>query len=264
MCLVLFAVDPPSDHAFVMLSNRDESFARPTARASFWSDAPHVLAGRDLEKGGTWAGVTRDGRIACVTNVRSTTARITGRSRGSVVAGFLRATHATPGRYAAGLAYAELPSHNALFVDAHETVYANEEGVVGRVEPGVHGLSNARLDDPWPKVARGKRALSEWIRNRGTVDEALALLADETLYDAPELPKTGVAPETERALSSAFIHALRPVGYGTRASTVVLVGRDGMLTFVERTFDERGETVSTTRFDFAIERSRPSLRSPLR
>jgi uncharacterized protein with NRDE domain len=179
-------------------------------------------------------------------------------SRGSVVAGFLRATHATPARYAAGLAYGDLPSHNALFVDADETVYANEEGAPVRVEPGIHGLSNARLDDPWPKVSRGKRALSEWIRNRGTIDEALALLADETLYEGPELPKTGVPLETERALSSAFIHALRPVGYGTRASTVVLVGRDGVLTFVERTFDEHGGIASTTRFDFPIERSRPS------
>lgn len=258
MCLVLFAVDPSSDHAFVMLSNRDESFVRPTAQAAFWSDAPHVLAGRDLEKGGTWAGVTRDGRVACVTNVRAPDARSSGRSRGSVVAGFLRATHARPCHYAASVAYSELPSHNALFVDARETVYASEAGTVTRVEPGVHGLSNARLDDPWPKVLRGKRALSEWIRNRGTVEEALAILADETLYDDPDLPKTGVPHAVERALSSAFIHALRPSGYGTRASTVVLVGRDGMLTFVERTFDARGEILSTTRFDFPIERSSSS------
>lgn len=255
MCLVLFAVDPSSDHAFVMLSNRDESFVRPTAQAAFWSDAPHVLAGRDLEKGGTWAGVTRDGRIACVTNVRSPEARSSGKSRGSVVAGFLRATYARPGQYAASVAHAELPSHNALFVDGGETVYTNETGVVTYVEPGVHGLSNARLDDPWPKVLRGKRALSAWIRDRGTVEEAFAILADETLYDDADLPKTGVPHVVERALSSAFIHALRPSGYGTRASTVVLVGRDGMLTFVERTFDARGEIVSTSRFEFPIERS---------
>ncbi|MBL8613030.1 MAG: NRDE family protein, partial [Myxococcales bacterium] len=180
MCLVLFAVDPHPDVPLVLLANRDEVYARPTARAGRWADAPRVLAGRDLDKGGTWVGVAPNGRFAAVTNVRHPSARRDGASRGALVADYLRGS-STPERFARELDRDRYPAFNLLLRDESGVYYATEAGRFERVGPGVHGLSNARLDDPWPKVTRGTARLSALTaRLPDALDEeaAFGLLGD--------------------------------------------------------------------------------------
>lgn len=250
MCLVLFARNARPGLPLVVLANRDESFARPASASAYWADAPHVLAGRDLEKGGTWLGVTRAGRFACVTNVRAPEARREGRSRGALVAEFLASpADDVPARaYIEGLSAAAYPSFNALFFAHDELLYARDHdgprAALQVVQDGVHGLSNARLDEPWPKVTRGVERLARWLDGPLELEAAFGILGDREGAETRDLPRTGVPPEVERALAPAFV-ALP--GYGTRASTVVVLRESGELLFAERSYGEDARILSDRR-----------------
>jgi uncharacterized protein with NRDE domain len=237
MCLILLAHDAHPRFRLVVAANRDEFYERPAAPAAWWPDAPEVLAGRDLRGGGTWMGVTRGGRFAAVTNFRDAApAAPDAPSRGHLVGGFLRGAD-SPGAYLRALAprAGEYAGFNLLVGEGEELRYLGNRGCAARtLAPGVYGLSNALLDTPWPKVERGKAGLAAALAGGGDVDpEALfRVLWDAEPAPDGRLPDTGVGLERERMLSSPFI---RSPEYGTRASTVLLVGRDGRVRFVERT-----------------------------
>lgn len=255
MCLILLAHDAHPRYRLVVAANRDEFYARPTAPAAWWPDAPDVLAGRDLRGGGTWLGVTRGGRFAAVTNFRETVpAAPDAPSRGHLVGGFLRGADA-PGAYLDALAAraGEFAGFNLLVGEGADLRWLGNRGGPGRaLEPGVHGLSNALLDTPWPKVVRGTAGLAAALAGGGEVDpEALfRVLWDAEPAPDAHLPDTGVGPERERMLSSPFI---RTLDYGTRASTVLLVGRDGRVRFVERTVAPGGDGWTEAAYEFVVE-----------
>jgi uncharacterized protein with NRDE domain len=237
MCLVLLAWEKHPRWRLVVAANRDEFHARPTAAADWWPQAPNVLAGRDLKEGGTWLGVTRTGRFAAVTNVREPQQyRVGAPSRGHLTGNFLLSRAPSLG-YLAGLMplAAAYNGFNLLVMDGATLAWFSNRQMTLRTLPGgIYGVSNHLLDTPWPKVVRGKEDLAAAL---GGDDDALEARLFESLSrrdPAPdaELPATGVEPERERALSSAFI--VTP-DYGTRSSTVVLIGRDGEVRLTERT-----------------------------
>lgn len=256
MCLILFAHDAHPEYRLVLAANRDEFYARPTAAAHWWADTPGLLAGRDLRSGGTWLGVTRGGRIAALTNVRDPEAeRGDAPTRGALVRDFLAGSEA-PDVYLRRLAprAGAYNGFNLLAGDGrHLLYYGSPEGRVRELSPGVYGLSNHLLDTPWPKVERGRAGLAAVLRDGGGVEpEALfRLLADAEPAADAELPDTGVDRAWERALSSPFISTPE---YGTRASAVLLVSRDGVATFIERTFSPPSRGGGEARFTFRIER----------
>ncbi len=231
MCLVVFALGVFPDAPFVLAANRDEYFARPAAPAAWWEhEGTKIFGGRDLEKGGTWLALG-GGRIAVVTNVRDLSKPQTGRSRG-----FLPRDAITSAEMPPAIDVAAYPAFNLLAGDADAMFYVSDEGPARRVTPGFHGLSNHRLDTPWPKVKRGLAALE-----RGPNKDALfEMLRDTAPAIAAELPKTGVPLDVERKLSSPFV-AMPEVGYGTRCSTVVIRRDTGAVEFEERTWTARGE-----------------------
>jgi uncharacterized protein with NRDE domain len=238
VCLILFAHKVHPDYPLVLAGNRDEFYDRPTAPAAFWADAPEILAGRDLVGGGTWLGLTRKGRLATVANYRHPAEKhVQGLSRGRLTVDFLRGT-ASPRIYLETVARRgeSYKGFNLLAADGDEIAYySNRDGFVRRLTPGIYGLSNALLDTPWPKVGQGKVALEGLLAAGPPEPEALlAILADTSRPSDHLLPDTGVGLERERLLASRFI--VSP-DYGTRASTVVLIGRTGQVTFVERSFD---------------------------
>ena len=254
MCLILFAHRAHPDFALVLAANRDEYFARPTLPADYWKDAPDVLGGLDLQKGGTWMGVTRHGRWSAITNYRDGTRPEPGsRSRGELVSDYLKGD--TPARaYAERAARAACAYHgfNLLAGDAVDLRYvAHAEGISRGVAPGIHGLSNHLLDTAWPKVERGKRRLQAMLdaNAQDLEDRLLALLADRELAEDDLLPQTGIGRDWEKRLSASFIAA---PGYGTRASSVLLIGTDGEVRFRERTFGENGSLQEDRRFRFTI------------
>lgn len=237
MCLILFAYRAHPDYPLILAANRDEFYARPALPLGWWQDAPEVLAGRDLAAGGTWAGITRSGRFAAITNYRDpATFRRDAPSRGALVGDFLRGDDRAPaylaGVVAGGIAY---NGYNLLVADPADGLWyhGSRDGAPRAVAPGVHGLSNALLDTPWPKVRRGTAGLAALLAGGGRPDvEALfALLADTTRPPESELPATGVSPEWERLLSPAWI--VSP-DYGTRCTLVLLWRADGAIGMIER------------------------------
>ena len=253
MCFIVFAYRTHPRYPLVMATNRDEFYGRPTASAAFWKEHPDVLAGRDLKAGGTWMGVTRQGRIAALTNVREPgNIRPDAPSRGALVSDFLTGD-AAPHAYLAALRPTadRYNGFNLLVGDLDELCYfSNRQPEIRRLGPGVYGLSNHLLDTPWPKVERGKARLARLLGADDLAPESLlALLADDAIAPDAELPETGVGLAWERVLSSIFI---RSPDYGTRASTLVRLDADARLTFVERTHrpDAAPETQA---FSFEIE-----------
>jgi uncharacterized protein with NRDE domain len=252
MCLVGLAIwgDPLT---VVLLANRDESFQRATQPLAFWEDHPSVCGGRDLEKGGTWLGVTRAGRFAAVTNIRHPDARREGRSRGALVRDFLLGADSPE---AAALEVAsvskEFSSFNLVLGDRRDVwlVHAGVgEPLVRSLRPGagerrVIAVSNGHPDDRWPKMHTLERQLEAELAG-GPVDEGrlLAILADREAAPAHELPQTGVSPHIEVMLSSLFVVS---DWYGTRSSSVVVLGDQGG-TIVERTFGPSGAPGETRR-----------------
>ena len=244
-------VDPAL--SLVVAANRDERWDRATAPATFWSDAPHVLAGLDKEKRGTWMGLTRTGRFAALTNVRDPSARRDApRSRGQIVRDYLVGDSA-PDAFSRTLVRDELPAFNFVCGTIDALTFVRDDRIEpAPITPGIHGLSNARLDDAWPKVERGKRLLSQWMeRGNDDTQELFTMLDDRSIAPDESLPKTGVPLEWERALSAS--HIVMPL-YGTRCSTVVVV-RGDRATFEERTFDESGAITGIVREDFILRAS---------
>jgi len=253
MCLILVAWRSHPRYPLVVAANRDEFFARRTAGADFWPDQPAVLAGRDLEGGGTWMGITRGGRFAALTNYRDPARQRTDApSRGTLVADFLRGespidaylANLLPGAYNGfNLLLGELGGGNPRLA-----WFSNVSGVPADLAPGVYGLSNHLLDSPWPKVAAGKAALAAALDALPDDEPMFALLRDDGVHPDDALPRTGVSLEWERLLSSAFVRA---PGYGTRSSTVLTVDTAGAVRFDERTWREGG--IPGTRAGFAFD-----------
>lgn len=254
MCLILLAWQAHPEFPLVVAANRDEFFARRTEPAAYWADNPQILAGRDLQGGGTWLGITRAGRFAALTNFREPARNIVDApSRGDLVQRFLAGSQ-SPESFVAELAATaqRYNGFNLFFGDLDDLWYGSNRGAAAhRLEPGVYGLSNHLLDTPWPKVARGKSALSEALRTLPDETALFALLRDDRIASDAELPRTGVSLEWERLLSSAFIRSRE---YGTRSATVLLADRAGRLAFHEQGFAPGGAFAVRRDFAFALTR----------
>lgn len=257
MCLILFALNAHPQYKFVLAANRDEFYARPTARAEFWADAPQTLAGRDLAAGGTWLGITRTGRFAAVTNYRDPTALVGEKSRGDLTKNFLIGDE-SPESYLQKIEREKnkYSGFNLLVSDfsAGESdlfYFSNRGGKTDKLRRGIYGLSNAFLNTNWLKVEKGKAKFSRILENNSKISLAplFQVLADREIALDEKLPATGVGIERERVLSPAFIET---ENYGTRLSTVLTIGRDNRVRFVEKTFVGAAGAVE---FDFAIKKS---------
>ena len=246
MCLIAFSWQPDSEQPLVVAANRDEFHARPTAPLGWWPDNA-ILAGRDLKGGGTWMGVTRNGRFAALTNYRDPTRQLADApSRGALIVDFLQ-SDAPASRFIADLRPAA-PAYNdfnLLVYDGSRLLgYESRHDCTLRFGRGVHAVSNARFDTPWPKVEALKAGLAHTLDD----DDALfALLADDRVAPDERLPKTGVSQDWERALSAALI---KTPTYGTRSSSLVRLGRQHVA-FVEHQWLE-GQPGPRTQVEFDL------------
>ncbi|NHO66596.1 NRDE family protein [Aestuariicella hydrocarbonica] len=262
MCLILFALRAHPDYPLIVAANRDEYFQRPTLAADYWPDQADLLAGRDLQAGGTWLGVNQQGQFAAVTNVRNgLDTQVRPGSRGELVAnclthpdtlGQLRKIAAKHAHYNGFNLLAGTPERLFYSSNRNHSVTAGPPAATTELPGGVHGLSNGGLNSRWPKVDSGKALLADLLaRDWSRLDERkvdlLALLADDTQAPTEQLPDTGISPDKEAILSSRFIacpagdpHRHPMPDYGTRASTLVLFHRSGHIHFVERSFSLAG------------------------
>jgi|SRR5580700_716116 uncharacterized protein with NRDE domain len=243
MCLLVIAFRAHPRYRLVVAANRDEFHERPAAPLGKWG-APDILAGRDLRAGGTWLALDRARRFGVVTNFRDMQPPLPGSlSRGALIPAFL-AQSGTAAEFLDALTpvAATYSGFNLLLCDAEGLLYASNRATpfARSLAPGIYGLSNHLLDTPWPKLTRVRREFAAWIAAPAASEEQLlSMLADRTpAPPARDAELGGLAPEWERALSAPFV--LHPK-YGTRCSTIVLVGDAGELSVWERRFDPQGE-----------------------
>ena len=245
MCLIAWSWQPGSATPLLLLGNRDEFYARPAEPLHHWPDAP-ILAGRDVQGGGTWLGVGPGGRLAALTNYRSAVpARADAPSRGELVTDFLQSPLSAEAFLQTLQAHAGAYNpFNLLVFDGHTLLGLESRGArTVALQPGIGAVSNADFQTPWPKLRQLSAGLAACVEHGATEDEYLwPLLQSRTVAADAELPQTGVPLTLERALSAAFIAT---PGYGTRACSVVRVGVDGVR-FSEQRFGAEGALGSTT------------------
>ena len=250
VCVLAFAWRAHPRWQLVVAGNRDELHARPAAPLARWHRPAHVLAGRDLQSGGSWLGISERGRFAVVTNLRGYGEPDPERaSRGALVADALSGS----GRYAElqGSVLAEFNPFNLILADRRQAVFASNrpEQMISLLAPGIYGLSNGALDEPWPKTMRLKERLLEWIVGTAWQPEILLDdLRDESLPDVGIRPASPSDVAQEPPLSPIFIR--NPV-YGTRCSTVVTVDDLGQGLIIERRYSPAGEGVGETALSFS-------------
>lgn len=252
MCLLTLALDESRRFPLVVAANRDEFFARPAARLAWWAPEPGatpILGGRDLDAGGTWLGLTAEGRLALLTNVRDPSRNdAAAPSRGRIVPEWLAARERVD-QFWMRTALAGYNGFNLIAADfaQGECYWASNNGAhPQRLERGIYGLSNAGLDTPWPKVLALKSRTREAIAESASVDELAArlfeALADRSLPQDAALPDTGVGLDKERLLAPAFIRSADQA-YGTRCSTLIVterVNRHNVTHVLERSFSPHG------------------------
>ena len=253
MCLIAFAWRSHPRYRLVVAANRDEYFGRPAAPAGFWDDHSNVLAGRDLEAGGTWLGITLGGRFAALTNYRNPADKKIGApSRGALVADFL--TGRTSSQEYAQLVERRAADYNGFSLLVGDVAsmffFSNHGERTTRVAPGVHGLSNHLLDTPWPKVEKAKAGFAALLDGPFDSEAAFGLLNDTERAPGGDLPSTGVSLELEERLSAIRIPAVG--GYGTRCSTVLSFAEDGKVEFHERSYREDGGASGTVSYRFTV------------
>ncbi len=250
MCLITFAYCSHPRYRLVMAANRDEFYDRRTEPLHEWRENSDVVAGRDLQAGGTWMGISKSGRFAAVTNFREgeIPQDPEALSRGKLVADFL-GNNLEPQAFAEALH--SMGQHyngfNLLLADRDKLVYcSNRSSKVRLLQPGVFSLSNHLLNTPWPKAVKTRAALRSALADDNLDAEALlSLLSSRKTYPDHMLPETGVAPHMERALSASFI--VTPA-YGTRSTTALLWHHDGTVELIEQTFLPGGKPGSRQSF----------------
>lgn len=263
MCLAAFALNAHPRFPVVIAANRDEFFARPAAPMDWWSArGVRVLSGRDLEAGGTWFGLTPGGRLALLTNVREPGRQLAGApSRGALVLDWL--TGAASAEAFVKALPGGLNGFNLVTADRAGGPWhwaSNRAPGPVPLRDGVHGLSNALLDTPWPKTVGLQAEVASALAGETTAgalaQRLLAALADDRLAPDDALPDTGVGLARERLLSPRFVRIEAPAGgaavYGTRCSTVLVthtLPAGGCQTLVlERTVDAHGHWQAPRQF----------------
>ncbi|MGS0740549.1 NRDE family protein [Glaciimonas sp. GG7] len=238
MCLIVFSWKVVPGLPFIAAANRDEFYARPSAPASWWEDRPDIYAGRDLQDGGTWLGISRTGRFAAITNVRAPAERHENApSRGALATDFLDSDTSSADYIAQISAVAnDYNGFNLIIHDGHELIWYSNKGQSDPrngqpLVPGIYGLSNALLDVCWPKVVRTKAQFASLLCQGAPDETYFEMLTDTTMAGDCRLPSTGVGVERERLLSSVFIAS---PDYGTRNSTLVKLHACGTAVLEER------------------------------
>ncbi len=257
MCLIALAYKQHPNYPFLLSANRDEFYKRPARAAHYWDEHPQLLAGRDIEAGGTWLGMTTSGQFAAITNYREegSIGKTYPLSRGELSRNFLTGNQPAE-------AFLESIRDNdksyagfnlLLMDDTGLFCYSNRDSNIMTLEPGLYGLSNHQIDTPWPKVKRAKSCFEETLKhNEVSHDQLFLTISDSRPVGEDELPEINFDMDIEWAkqVSAQFI---KSEDYGTRASTTILINKQGQVQFRERNFLASGQEGEQQDYCFSIE-----------
>jgi len=249
MCILFLAINQHPDHPLIICANRDEFYARPTLGAHFWPNKPHLLAGQDLQAGGSWLGVNTHHQFSAITNIRTGSKQSpTKKSRGELVTLALEPNSFIDINWLKQHSD-EYNPFNLIYGSLNQlNCYNSLLKQQTALTSGFHAISNGSLDDIWPKMAKGESHLEKIVSSNQTInsDGLFTILKDSTQAKDSQLPNTGINLEWERKLSSIFISSLE---YGTRSSCIILQNKSGEVEFVEQMYDSnanKGEQHSFT------------------
>ncbi|OVA19577.1 Protein of unknown function DUF833 [Macleaya cordata] len=247
MCIAVFIWLAHPLYPFLLLLNRDEYHNRPTKAISWWEDG-EILGGRDEVAGGTWLACTRRGRLAFITNVLESLSLPVAKSRGDLPVRFLKSKK-SPMEFAEEVIKEadQYNGFNLILTDLHSKtmIYVSnrpkgEPISIQEVSPGIHVLSNAKLDSPWPKARRLSQNFKELLGRYGEKEVPVKDMVEELMKDTvkaddeSKLPKV-CSPDWEFKLSSVFVEAETPLGcFGTRSTAAVSVKANGEVSFYEK------------------------------
>lgn len=250
MCLISFAFQSHPEFPLILIGNRDEFYARPTANLHQWENTTiPVYGGRDLKEGGTWMGMNTQGSFAALTNYRDPAHMADDKpSRGILLRDFLSGDIPLEEFHrllrSRGTAY---NGFNIIYGNCEELYYYNNiQQQLRQLYPGIYGLSNAFLDTPWPKVLKAKDALQRNLQISNNEDQLIHAFTDISEADDAALPSTGVSPEWEKKLSAMFITS---PSYGTRLTTFVSIDNRRNVVYREKGYVPEADT----RFTFNIQ-----------
>ena len=245
MCLILFAHHATPQYKLVLIANRDEYHQREAKPADFWQNSPNIFGGIDCTAGGSWLSVDKSGRFAAITNIRKPPFKKTNTlSRGEIISQFL-SRQQTAAEFINELKEKDhlYGLFNLLLLDDSGLWHYSSDSQQSQAVPhGIHGLSNASLDTPWPKLARSQAALEQQL-SLPLIDESklLNIMQSTERPSDEELPKTGVSLEFEQFLSSVFIQG---DDYGTRCTTLLTIDHSNTMKFTELTYNVEGSESS--------------------
>lgn len=243
MCLIVIGWQVHANYPLVLAANRDEFYARPTASAARWPDAPSIIGGIDLAAGGTWLAITETGRFAALTNVREPERAKGACSRGELTRNFLLSNMAA-NDYAQQIDDDLYGGFNLLLGDDRSLVYYSNRGGKPRIlPPGIYGMSNHLLDSPWPKLVQARQQFAAALQRLPDETAFFDLLADQTIVADENLPQTGVPLAWERLLSAVFV---KSESYGTRASSLLWQNTDGVVKVHEKNYGVEGQPLQSS------------------
>lgn len=242
MCVAFLAVDVHPTYPLFLVHNRDEFYARASLKLDWWQPESEILGGRDLKAGGSWFAVNRRGLWAAVTNYR-----VKGQPRGEGSRGDLLQKYLNQAGSAADFSSwleakaAQFTGFNLLWGDGEESYYLSNRRAGGAqlLAPGIYGLSNGLLDDPWPKVEAGKKALAKLLKLPHPDPSAVYRMMKSDKKYRDRLPQTGFEADFEYALSPLFVH-MDELGYGTQRTTLLRRDQNGRYTLSERSYHPGG------------------------
>ena len=254
MCLIAFSYKNHQKYPFILATNRDEFYKRPTQKAHVWKTSPKILAGKDEKAGGTWLGISEKGRFAALTNHRQMDdIREDTISRGIIVKDFLLSDKDPIDLLATLQEKGDQFNGFNLIAGTFDDLYyfSNRKAGVQKIQPGNHALSNAFLDTPWPKTEAALHSLEEILKDDEPDEEQLfTMLQDDQRYSEELLPDTGLSKEMEKAVSSVFI---KTDDYGTRSSTVIFVDKKKNVKLVEKSYNpDTTQSEETVKFNVEV------------
>ena len=254
MCLVAFSWKNHPEYPLIISANRDEFFNRPSQKIHLWESG--FYAGKDLRSGGTWMGYHPNGRWSLLTNYRDfSISRKPEISRGKLVQDWLE-SHMSPEDYLAGIQKnLNLYDGFNLLVSNGNTLFylSNHSPEILELKPGIYGLSNALLNDPWPKVELAKAQLKQLIQADFSTNDLLSILKSTETYPKEKLPETGVSLEMETSLSAQLIRMSG--NYGTVSASAVVQHKSGLVQFKQRSYQWNPELYEETEFQFQLDQT---------
>ncbi len=250
MCILFIAIEQHPKYPLIICANRDEFHQRPTQAMHVWQES-NILAGKDLQAGGTWLGLSSTGKFAALTNFRKLPlSDAPKKSRGDLV---LQALVDTKINMTAELSQQASQYHgfNLIYGSLKQLYcYDSVNNQSHQLRKGVHSICNGALDDIWPKMAKGEKLLSETIHSQGnlSVNALFDLMSNDKQALPHLLPETGLDEEWEQLLSAIFI---KSPTYGTRTTTIIMQDVEGNVETYDRSYAPSGECVAKQQFNLA-------------